>query len=68
MKGFLFQWCSWIDTVIQGGHVGIKINDQVGQNFQTKKGLRQEGPLSPLLFNIVVDMLVILIKRAKLAG
>jgi hypothetical protein len=44
---------------------GIKINDQVGQNFQTKKDLRQGDSLSPLLFNIVVDMLAILINRAK---
>jgi retron-type reverse transcriptase len=48
--------------------VGIKINDQVGQNFQTKKGLRQGDPLSPLLFNIVVDVLAILINRAKNEG
>jgi hypothetical protein len=66
MKGFLSQWCSWIDTIIQG-HVGIKINDQVGPNFQTKKELRQGDPLSPLLFNVVLDMLAILIKRATLA-
>jgi retron-type reverse transcriptase len=45
--------------------MGIKINDQVGQNFQTKKEMRQGDPLSPLLFNIVVDMLAILIGRAK---
>jgi hypothetical protein len=38
MKGFLSQWCNWIDTIIQGGYVGIKINDQVRLNFQTKKG------------------------------
>jgi hypothetical protein len=40
MKGVSSQWCGRIDTIIQGGHVGIKINDQVSQNFQTKKGLR----------------------------
>jgi hypothetical protein len=68
MKGFSSKWCQWIDAIIQGGHVGTKINDQVRQNFQTKKGLRQGGPLSPLLFNIVVDMLAILIGRAKLDG
>jgi hypothetical protein len=68
MKGFSSLWCNWIDTIIQGEHVGIKINDQVGLNFQTKKGLCQGDPLSPLIFNIVVDMLVILIKRAKLAS
>jgi hypothetical protein len=48
--------------------VGIKINDQVSQNFQTKKGLRQGDPLSPLLFNIVVNILVILINRAQREG
>jgi hypothetical protein len=68
MKGFSSQWCSWIDSVIQGGHVGIKVNDHVGQNFQSKKVLRQGDPLSPLLFNIVVDMLAILINRAKNEG
>jgi retron-type reverse transcriptase len=57
------------DNSLGGGViVGIKINDQVGQNFQTKKGLRQGDPLSPLLFNIVVDMLAILINRAKNEG
>jgi hypothetical protein len=30
MKGFSNRWCNWIDSIIQGGHVGIKINDQMG--------------------------------------
>jgi retron-type reverse transcriptase len=48
------------------GHVGTKVNDQVGRpNFQTNKGVRQRDPLSPILFNIAVDMLAILIKCAK---
>jgi hypothetical protein len=55
-----------MDCIFNGrGHVGVKINDQVGQNFQTKKGVRQGDPLSPILFNIVVDMLAILIKWAR---
>jgi hypothetical protein len=48
--------------------VNIKVNDQLGSYFQTKKGLRQGNPLSPTLFNIVVDMLAILINRAKQVG
>jgi hypothetical protein len=68
MKGFSHKWCQWIASFIQGGHVGIKVNDQVGNNFQTYKGLRQGDPLSPILFNIVADMLALLIKRAKDAG
>jgi hypothetical protein len=40
----------------------------VGRYFQTKKGLRQGDPLSPILFNLVVDMLAIFIARAKEDG
>jgi hypothetical protein len=68
MKGFSETWCRWIQAMTQNGHVGIKINDQIGENFQTNKGLRQGDPLSPILFNIVVDMLAILINRAKTNG
>ena len=45
----------------------IKVNDQIVSYFQTKT-LRQEDPLSPTLFNIVVDMLTIIIVRAKKDG
>lgn len=68
MKGFSEKWCDWISAFTQKGHVNIKINDQLSNNFQTKKGLRQGDPLSPVLFNIVVDMLAILINRAKREG
>jgi hypothetical protein len=67
-KGFSNTWCQWIETFTRNKHVGIKINDQVGENFHTKKGLRQGDPLSPILFNIVPDMLVIIINRAKNNG
>ena len=48
--------------------MAIKVNDDVGNYFQTKKGLRQGAPISPMLFNIAVDMLAILVERAKVAG
>jgi len=65
MKGFSHQWCEWVQKFTQGGNVNIKVNDQLGSYFQTRKGLRQGDPLSPILFNIVVDMLAIMIARAK---
>ena len=68
MKGFDPLWCKWIDHFVQGGSVGIRINDDIGHYFQTKKVLRQGDPLSPMLFNIIVDMLAILIARAKEDG
>jgi hypothetical protein len=68
MKGVSQTWCKWVEAFTQDGHVRIKINDQTEENFVTKKELRQRDPLSPILFNIIVDMLTIIIKRAKLNG
>jgi hypothetical protein len=68
MKGFHPTWCSWIQRFIEKGSVGIRVNDDIGHYFQTRKGLRQGDPLSPILFNIVADMLAILIARAKEDG
>jgi hypothetical protein len=68
MKGFAPAWCRYIRDFVENGSVGIKVNDDIGHYFQTKKGLRQGDPLSPMLFNIVVDMLAILLQRAKEDG
>jgi hypothetical protein len=54
--------------MVLGGSVGIKVNDDIGPYFQTKRGLRQGDPMSPILFNIVTDMLALLINRAKTDG
>jgi hypothetical protein len=68
MKGFSPIWCKLVANFVQGGSVGVKVNDDIGHYFQTRKGLRQGDPLSPILFNIVADMLAILIARAKEDG
>lgn len=65
MKGFSPKWCKWVEKYSTGASVGIKVNDEIGYYFQTKKGLCQGDPLSPILFNIVADMLTLLIKRAR---
>jgi hypothetical protein len=68
MKGFSPKWCRRVESIVTGGSVGIKINDEVGPYFQTRCGLRQGDPMSPILFNIVADMLALLINRAKADG
>jgi hypothetical protein len=68
LKDFSPKWCKWVASFMKGSHMGTKINDEVQKNFQTKKGVRQGDPLSLVLFNIVVDILAILINRAKEEG
>jgi hypothetical protein len=61
----MHKWCKWIKEFISHGSVGIRVNNDIGHYFQMRKGLRQGDPLSPILFNIVSDMLAIMINRAK---
>jgi len=65
LKGFSPTWCERISKIMSRGSVAVKVNDDIGHFFQSRKGVRQGDPLSPILFNIVVDMLPILISRAK---
>ena len=37
MKGFSDEWRSMIDSFVSGGSVAIKVNDDIGRYFQTKK-------------------------------
>jgi hypothetical protein len=64
MKDFTPQQRKWIECIVSGGSVGIKINDEIGNFFRTKKGLKQGDSLSPVLFNMVANMLAIFISGA----
>jgi hypothetical protein len=67
-KNFPEKWLEWMKQIIEGGSVGININGNHGIFFRTHKGLRQGGPLSPLLFNLVSGALATLLENAKNAG
>ena len=64
IKGFSPKWISWVQAFISAGSVAININDEIGPYFQMKKAF-DRGSTIPILFNIVADMLAILIKRDK---
>jgi hypothetical protein len=57
-----------MENMVTKGSVCVQVNDDLGHFFQTGKGLRQGDPVSPILFNMVVDVLAVLIERAKSQG
>jgi hypothetical protein len=40
MKGFSPIWSEWISKVMTRGSVVVKVNDNIGHFFQTRKGVR----------------------------
>lgn len=53
---------------ISSARVSVLVNGSPSDEFCPQRGLRQGDPLSPFLFNVVVEGLNILVKRAKELG
>jgi hypothetical protein len=62
MRGFSGRWMDWIDNVLNRWSVGLTINNEEREFFHTR------GPLSPLLFNLDVDVLSRMLQKAAEAG
>jgi hypothetical protein len=67
-KGFDSGFVHRIMQLVSGGQTAISINGVVGPYFRSKRGVRQGDPLSPLLFDLVVDALALILKKASVAG
>jgi hypothetical protein len=67
-RGFENRWIWWIKKILTRGSVGVTINNMEGEFFQTAKGLRQGDPLSPVLFNLVVNILSRMLQKAAKNG
>ena len=63
-RGFGPRIRGWIKQTTRGGSVAVKVNNVEGNFFTTGKGLRQGDPLSPILFNNVVDVFTKMLKKA----
>lgn len=63
-RGFDGKWITWMHKITHGESVGVKITGHESDFFLTGKGLRQGDPLSPLLFNLVLDVLTNMLAKA----
>jgi hypothetical protein len=49
MNGFPPEWCSWIARFVQGGSVGIHVNNDIGR-YSNSKGVETRGPTVSYFF------------------
>jgi hypothetical protein len=67
-KGFESGFAHRVMQLVSGGQTVISINGEVGPYFRNKRGVRQGHPISPLLFDLVVDALALILKKANAVG
>jgi hypothetical protein len=58
----------WLMHLVQGGQTAINVNGEIGPFFRNARGVCQGDPLSPILFDFMVDELAVILSRARLAG
>lgn len=62
--GFPHRWRKWISALLGTASTKVLVNSLPRRHICHARGLRQEDPLSPLLFVIVMDVLNALISEA----
>ena len=61
--GFGEKWIGWIKWCMSTAKFSILVNGIPIGIFQSTRGLRQGGPLSPYLFVIVIEIFSCFLKR-----
>jgi hypothetical protein len=56
------------DELSEGGSLFIRVNEENSPYFKRGKGLRQGDPLSPFLFNLVLDIFSRMLVKAVANG
>ena len=67
-KGFDSGIIHSLMQLVSGGQTSIAINGEIGPFFRNKRGVRQGDPVSPLLFDFMVDALAGLLDKARIAN
>jgi hypothetical protein len=66
--GFSNRWINWTKNILESATTSILLNGVPGRNIHCKRGVRQEDPLSPLLFVLAADLLQCVINKAHQQG
>ncbi|CAL5442302.1 unnamed protein product [Camellia sinensis] len=66
--GFGKRWTEWIMECVTTARISVLVNWSPTAEFSPQRGVRQGGPLSPFLFNLVAEGLNILLSRAYQMG
>ena len=62
--GFSRRWVNWISMILSSSSTRIICNGSPGRRICHARGLRQGDPLSPLLFDLAMEVLNALFKFA----
>lgn len=62
------KWISWIKSILDSARISILDNGSATSEFSPKRGLLQGDPLSPLLFNLIGEVLPHLLQSANKNG
>nr|GFC31275.1 RNA-directed DNA polymerase, eukaryota [Tanacetum cinerariifolium] len=66
--GFGNKWCNWIQCCLKSSRGSILVNESPTDEFQFYKGLKQEDPLSPFLFILIMESLHLSFQRVVDVG
>lgn len=66
--GFGDKWIDWLRRYFAGIKTSVLVNGAPTEEFSPSRGLRQGDPLSPLLFNLVAEVLNKLLLKANQIG
>ncbi|XP_017256437.1 uncharacterized protein LOC108225996 [Daucus carota subsp. sativus] len=62
------KWIKWLESILKSSRISVLVNGSPTKEFTPERGLRQGDPLSPLLFNLVGEVLHCMLVKAEEVG